>query len=88
MALLRRLHSRTRARVGTAQSASLIALSRAEQEVAKRAFTRSRLAHTVTLVATLATLFVTGTSAYYLALVALLSELSACPLCQCRVRRS
>jgi hypothetical protein len=77
MVLPWRLYSRTRDRVGTGQSASLLALSRAEQEVAKRAFTRSRLAHTVTLAVTLATLFVTGTNAYYLALVALLSELSA-----------
>jgi hypothetical protein len=56
---------------------SLLALSRAEQEVSKRAFTRSRFAHLATLAVTLVTLFLTGTAAYYLALLALLTELAA-----------
>ena len=57
--------------------ATLLALSRAEQEVAKGAFTRSRLAHIATLGITLATLLVDGTLAYYLALAALLTEIGA-----------
>jgi hypothetical protein len=59
------------------RTASLLALSRAEQEVAKRAFTASRLAHVATLCVALATLFAEGALAYYLALAALLTEAGA-----------
>jgi hypothetical protein len=62
---------------GPPPPASLLALSRAEQEVAKGAFTASRLAHIGTLGATLATLFTEGTLAYYLALAGLLTEVCA-----------
>jgi hypothetical protein len=58
-------------------SASLLALSRSEQEVAKRAFTASRFAHLGTLAITLGTLFASSTLAYYLALAALLTEVGA-----------
>ncbi len=57
--------------------ASLLALSRAEQEVAKRAFSASRFAHVATLAISVVTLFVTGEGAYYLALAALAAELVA-----------
>jgi hypothetical protein len=57
--------------------ASLLGLSRAEQEGAKRLFTLSRAAHGVTLAAALATQFVDGKPAYALALVALATEAAA-----------
>ncbi len=58
-------------------SPSLLALSRAEQEVAKRWFVFSRSAHVATLIVTLPTLFVEGKPAYFLALAALVSEAMA-----------
>jgi ABC-type multidrug transport system fused ATPase/permease subunit len=66
-----------RRRRDSPSQASLLALSRAEQEVAKRAFNRSRLAHLATLGVSVATLFVDGTPAYYLALAALATEVVA-----------
>jgi ABC-type multidrug transport system fused ATPase/permease subunit len=77
MALGGFLELRMRRRREPSRSASLLALSRAEQEVAKRAFTASRLAHVGTLAVSLTTLFATGTLAYYLALGALLTEVGA-----------
>jgi hypothetical protein len=58
-------------------SPSLLAISRAEQEVAKRWFVFSRLAHVATLAVTLPTLFLEGKPAYFLALGALVSEAAA-----------
>jgi hypothetical protein len=58
-------------------SPSLLALSRAEQEGAKRWFVLSRSAHVATLIVTLPTLFVEGKPAYFLALAALVSEAMA-----------
>lgn len=56
---------------------SLLALSRAEQEVSKSRFLVSRLAHVATLGVTIATLFVDGKAAYFLALAALATEAAA-----------
>jgi hypothetical protein len=56
---------------------SLLALSRAEQEAAKRWFVRSRLAHVATLALTIPALFIEGKSAYFLALAAAGSEVIA-----------
>jgi hypothetical protein len=58
----------------TPTNPSLLALSRAEQEVAKSRFLVSRLAHVGTLLIALVTLFVEGKPAYFLALAALVSE--------------
>lgn len=77
---MRRLRlPKTGASAGAADGpvSSLLALSRAEQEVAKGAYTTSRLAHAATLVVACVTLFVSGTLAYYLAVVAFLTELAA-----------
>lgn len=57
-----------------APTTSLLALSRAEQEVSKSRFLISRLAHVATLAVTIATLFVDGKLAYFLALAALATE--------------
>jgi uncharacterized membrane protein YbhN (UPF0104 family) len=57
--------------------ASLLALSRAEQEVAKKWFVTSRLAHVITLLLTIPTLFVSEGIAYFLAFVPLASEVVA-----------
>jgi hypothetical protein len=61
----------------TTQAHSLLALSRAEQEAAKRWFVRSRLAHVATLVLSVPALFVEGRLAYLLALAALATEVTA-----------
>jgi hypothetical protein len=53
---------------------SLLALSRAEQEAAKRLFVSSRLGHLLTLVFTAIAFFVDGRPTYFLAVAALLSE--------------
>lgn len=58
-------------------SPSLLALSRAEQVLAKRWFVVSRLAHVATLVVTLPTLFIEGKVPYFLVLAALVSEVVA-----------
>jgi hypothetical protein len=58
-------------------SPSLLALSRSEQEVAKRWVVASRSAHVLTLIITLPTLFLEGKPAYFLALAALVSEVVA-----------
>src|SRR4051812_21558067 len=58
-------------------SPSLLALSRAEQEVAKRRFVTSRLAHVATVGIALTTLFVEGTAAYFLAFAAVTTEATA-----------
>jgi hypothetical protein len=57
--------------------ASLLALSRAEQEISKKWFVRSRLAHVATLLLSIPTLFVGEGAAYYLAFAALASEVVA-----------
>jgi hypothetical protein len=57
--------------------ASLLALSRAEQEISKKWFVRSRLAHVATLLLSVPTLFVGEGAAYYLAFAALASEVVA-----------
>jgi hypothetical protein len=58
-------------------SPTLLGLSRAEQEAAKRWFVRSRLAHLLTLVFTATALFFDGRPTYFLALAALASEAAA-----------
>jgi hypothetical protein len=57
--------------------ASLLALSRAEQEISKEWFVRSRLAHVATLLLSVPTLFVGEGAAYYLAFAALATEVIA-----------
>lgn len=57
-----------------APTPSLLALSRAEQEVSKSRFLISRLTHAATLAVTIATLFVDGKLVYFLALAALATE--------------
>lgn len=59
------------------RTASLLALSRAEQERAKAWFLRSRLAHVATLALTAPALFVEGGWAYFLALTAVVTEIIA-----------
>lgn len=70
-----RAHMEPPASAGAAPS--LLALSRAEQEAAKRWFVRSRVAHVLTLLLTVPALFVEGEAAYFLALAAAASEVVA-----------
>lgn len=60
---------------------SLLGLSRAEQEWAKKLFVSSRIAHLVTVLLTIPVLFLEGKPAYFLALLAVVSELVAWALC-------
>ncbi|HYO76646.1 MAG TPA: hypothetical protein VE010_09295 [Thermoanaerobaculia bacterium] len=56
---------------------TLLALSRAEQEIAKRWSTRSRFAHVATLGATVITLFAEGQGAYLAAFAAFVAQCAA-----------
>src|SRR5688500_12519468 len=63
--------------MSTNNSPTLLALSRAEQEAAKRGFVRTRLAHVATPALTVPALFLEGKPAYFLALAAVASEVLA-----------